>query len=198
VYPRIHVARHQVSAFITVYAREIHKNDCNINFHQKRCPANVTAQWNGTTMLAPCRIRWTPIPPAPPGWRWHGRQRQGHRCQAPAHPSAAPARPARVRPAPMPPRRCGRAGHGWRSSGHNRLECGKLSIGVCTGGRRLAFHRGYPFGFLIFSLKSIINHCPLSESGKSLAFCGKGAPGANPNSGLPPVLNRRAAQASAR
>jgi hypothetical protein len=33
----------------------------------------------------------------------------------------------------------------------NRLECGKLSIGVCTGGRRrLAFHRGYPSESLIF------------------------------------------------
>jgi hypothetical protein len=80
----------------------------------------------------------------------------------------------------------------------NRLECGKIIIGVCTGGRRRAFHRDYPLRFLIFSLKSIINHCPLSESGKSLAFCDKGAPGANPNSGLPPVLDRRATQASAR
>jgi hypothetical protein len=64
--------------------------------------------------------------------------------------------------------------------------------------RRLAFHRGYSFGFFILSLKSTGNLRLLSGSAKSLAFCGKGAPGANPNSGLPPLLDRRATLAPAR
>jgi hypothetical protein len=112
----------------------------------------------------------------------------------PQHPRAPPAFGQRQ----CLPGVAGGQGTGGVQASNNRLECGKLSIGVCTGGRRLAFHRDYPFGFLIFSLKSIINHRPLSESGKSLAFCGKGAPGAHPNSGLPPVLYRRATLASAR
>jgi hypothetical protein len=113
----------------------------------------------------------------------------------PQHPRAPPALGQRQ----CLPGVAGGQGTGGVQASDNRLECGKIIIGVCTGGRRrLACHRDYPLGFLVLSLKGDINHCPLSESGKSLAFCGKGAPGANPNSGLPPVLDRRATQASAR
>jgi hypothetical protein len=76
-----------------------------------------------------------------------------------------------------------------RQTQHRRLHWWAAASGVPPG---LSFRISY------FLLKSILNHRPLSESGKSLAFCGKGAPGANPNSGLPPLLDRRTTLASAR